>query len=95
MSLMIGGALLLPFQMLIYPKFADRCGPLFVMKSCGWALNVLYVGFPFLAYLKTTGDFYIWLGISIAQLVKIVCYASIFTSVLMLYCGVCLGPHLG
>ena len=92
-SLMIGGALLLPYQIAIFPKLADALGELAIMKWFSLALMFMYAGFPMLAWLQEPG--WIWLGIVVMQSLKVGCYASVFTCVLMLYSHVCLGPHLG
>merc|ERR1711865_21105 len=94
MSLMIGGGLLMPFQLLIYPRVADHFGSRQVMLSLSLLLVPMYLGVPALAYLAESSTAALWAGIVAMQLIKVVCYASIFTSAMVLLACACDGPHL-
>lgn len=92
-SLMIGGALLLPFQLFIFPGISEQFGSWQVLNTVTPFLIVLYLGFPGIAFIRSSTG--VWIAICFAQLIKVVCYASGFTSLIMMIGQACEGPHLG
>jgi len=92
-SLMIGGVLLLPFQVFVFPKISNRFGSWWIIMISQLCLIPLYLGFPAIAYISDTAA--IWAALTLAQLFKIVCYSSVFTSVTMMIGCASEGPYLG
>eukprot|EP00656_Telonema_subtile_P015279 TRINITY_DN17990_c0_g1_i2.p2 TRINITY_DN17990_c0_g1~~TRINITY_DN17990_c0_g1_i2.p2 ORF type:complete len:183 (+),score=41.66 TRINITY_DN17990_c0_g1_i2:1013-1561(+) len=90
---MIGGLLLLPFQVLVFPAVSNRFGSWWIILACQSACIPLYLLFPTIAYIED--DVWTWVAIACAQLTKVVCYSSVFTSVTMMIGCACEGPYLG